>query len=121
MVAPASREESREHNGVVPSSWLKPPLPLADGMMLATASWTDPAEVERLRSLPEAPPFEDMMAAYRLSFDLFDAEGRYLTSLVRSMADMGLPDEVDAHGNVYANVMDPFPHVRRYRVVIEGR
>ncbi len=53
--------------------------------------------------------------------DLFDTQGRYLTSRIESMAEMGTPDEVDADGKIYTNVMDPYPHVRRYRVVIDQR
>jgi hypothetical protein len=33
--------------------------------------------------------------------------------------EIGNADEVDANGNLYAVVQDPYPHVRRYRVIID--
>lgn len=119
MVSPPPREERRE--GVYARSWLKPPLPLADGLMLATAYWTDPEALERLRGRAEPPPFEDVQATGRTSFDLFDSDGRYLTSVFDEEVGIGNADEVDGEGRVYTVVNDPYPHVRRYRVIIDER
>jgi len=119
MVAPASREERA--TGAYARSWLKPPLPLAEGRMLATASWTDPEALDRLRGLPQPPEFEDLVATRRRSFDLFDADGRYLTSVFGQDVEIGNADEVDAEGRLYTVVTDPYPHIRRYRVVVENR
>lgn len=118
LVLPASREERQ--TGVYASSWLKPPLLLAGGLMLATASWTDPDALERLRGAPEPPSFEARRATSRGSFDLFDTDGRYLTSIPREEVEIGNADEVGADGKLYTVVRDPFPQVRRYRVVIES-
>jgi hypothetical protein len=116
MVVPPSREERQA--GPYARSWLKPPLPLADGLMLATAYWTDPADLERLRALPQEPSFEEVRSAGRASFDLFDADGRYLTSVLEQDVAIGNADEVDDEGRVYTVVTDPYPHIRRYRMVI---
>ncbi|MGD8330935.1 MAG: hypothetical protein PVJ49_16010, partial [Acidobacteriota bacterium] len=117
MVLPPNREEMQ--SGLFPRSWLKPPLPLAEGRMLATVSWTDPDALAQLRGRPEPPPFEEVRATSRSSFDLFDAGGRYLTSVLEEDVSIGNADEVDAQGRLYTVATDPYPHVRRYRVVIE--
>lgn len=121
LVVSPSQDERRESQGAYRRSWLKPPLPLPEGRMLAMASWSDPAALEELRGRAEPPAFEEILATTRRSFDFFDAEGRYLTSVVDDVWEgIGGIDEVDASGNVYASVSDPYPHVRRFRVIIEG-
>ena len=120
LVVATSQEERRASRGVYPRSWLKPPVALAEGRMLATASWSDPAALDELRGRAEAPELEEIRATTRISFDLFDADGRYLISIRRDEADIGDVDEVDAQGRLYTTAMDPFPQVRRYRVIIEG-
>jgi hypothetical protein len=56
--------------------------------------------------------------------DLFDAEGRFLYSLVEDGAftpSIGRPQLVGADGRLYTISDDPFPQIRRYRVQIEER
>lgn len=90
--------------------------------MLAFVAWPNAEAVARLR-LEESPSPDSMMAAMNGSIDLFDSDGRYLTSLLHEGAfpEMGMPDAVGGDGKIYTVVMDPFPHVRRYRLEIEGR
>jgi hypothetical protein len=123
MVEPVPYEEWQANNGIAPFSWLKPPLPLGDGTMMAIATWTDPEEIERVRARKdEAPTIETRMSTMRSSFDLFDPDGRYLTSveIESGYPEMGIPDEVDVNGRIYTTVMEPFPHARRYRIVVGG-
>ena len=119
MVLPATREEQQSR--IYATSWLKPPILLAGGLMVATTNWTDAEALADLRTLPETPSFEQWRTTMRGSFDFFDRDGRYLVSVLQESVDIGNVDEVDAEGRVYTVMMDPYPHIRRYRVEIDGR
>jgi len=95
------------------------PLRLASGHWLSSAFWAtnvpDPDEHLRLSRNGNAPDVEN---AYTL--DLFDEEGKLLYSLTGegSTPDIGQLAHVDAAGKLYTIVFDPYPQVRRYRIVL---
>ena len=87
-----------------PSSWLWPPLFLPSGHFISYLT-TQVAE-NRWQSF----------------VDLFDAEGHFLYTREwdgPEWLDLGRPNLVDQDGRLYSVRQDPFPHVRRYRVVID--
>lgn len=101
---------------------IEPPVRLASGHLLAQGAWPtnidDPAAWIRLMvegaDLPERE--------YRRVLDLFDREGRWLANLTwdhPERPEFGAIRSVGPDGRLYTTVTDPFPQVRRYRVVIE--
>jgi hypothetical protein len=96
------------------------PIVLASGHWLVVASWpTNVDDPDAYTALPadERPPIE-----WASSLDLFDAEGRFLHSLVtegRPSPQIGRPWAAGGEGRLYTVSTDPFPQVRRYRVLID--
>lgn len=101
-------------------STISAPLRLPGGHWIAMASWptnvSDPDDYIRLSRSGNAP---DVESAY--SLDLFDEEGRLLYSLTGegSDPDIGELAHVDADGKLYTIATDPYPQIRRYRVVLD--
>lgn len=101
---------------------LAPPVRLANGYWLTRAHWPtgigDPVAFLRKRIQTRAYVRHDTRAV----LDLFDAEGRWLTNVTWDSPDapeFGSLRSVGPDGKVYTLLFDPFPQVRRYRVVIE--
>ena len=118
MVTPSPRSE---RSAVDLSSWLKPPLRLSEGLLLALVAWPDADAVARLQQV-ESPSWDSVLAAMRGTLDLFDADGRYLISVPSAATwppEIGTPDAVGSDGRLYTVIRDPFPQVRRYRVEID--
>ena len=96
------------------------PFRLTSGHWLSSAYWAtnvpDPDEHLRLSTNGNAP---NVVSAHTL--DLFDEEGKLLYSLSGEgdMPDIGRLAHVDAAGKLYTIVYTPYPHVRRYRVVLD--
>lgn len=113
-----------------PLSHVTAPLGLPDGRWIAVSygppDVEDPAAylTELLQWRPGAGP----PPVQRTTVDLFDAEGRLLTSVVRDrpltegrFPEMGYPQTVGPEGSFYTSVSDPYPQVRRYRLDIQPR
>lgn len=104
--------------------WLRPPVVLPDGMWLVSASWPtgvdDPdAYTRQLFLEPGSSPERGPTGK---SLDFFDADGRYLGGFEwvgDSGPGIGVPVLVAADGKLYTERSDPFPQLRRYRVIIE--
>lgn len=101
------------------TSHLSAPVLLSGGYWLTSASWptniTDPDEYMKLSVHGQAPELEKIY-----TIDLYDAQGRLLYSLTSQEAkDLGSLQMVDAEGRLYTTKYEPYPQVRRYRVVIE--
>jgi hypothetical protein len=109
-------------------SFVSPPQPLPDGRLLG---WSygpigiDDPDAELARRLqPREGVGEPPLSMSTL--DLFDAEGRLLTSIRREAPlpdgrrpEIGSPRTIGPDGRLYTTVEDPFPQVRRYRVEID--
>ncbi len=98
---------------------------LPSGFRLVPVSWATNVEsvedfvAETNRRRAEGQRWADIEWASAL--DILDAEGRYLGSLTWEghFPDTGIIDEIGPDGRLYTWSMEPFPQVRRYRVVIE--
>jgi hypothetical protein len=96
------------------------PIVLASGHWLVVASWpTNVDDPDAYTALPadRRPPIE-----WASSLDLFDAEGRFLHSVVtegRPSPQIGRPWAAGGEAQLYTVSADPFPQVRRYRVRID--
>lgn len=96
------------------------PVWLQGGYWLGTATWVtnveDPEEAMRRLRADSGFEFE-----YHHEWELYDEEGRWLASRVwehSNWSPYGAPRWVGPDGRLYTSSMDPFPQVRRYRVVI---
>lgn len=93
------------------------PVQLPGGYWLTRVVWpanVDDPDVAVYRILTE-----DFEVDFNSSYDLFDAEGRFLYSRLfpgNDSDDFGADLQTGPDGAVYTIVADPFPHVRRYRV-----
>jgi hypothetical protein len=99
---------------------LAAPIVLASGHWLVLATW--PTNVASPNIFAETPASERPAIEWASSLDLFDAEGRFLYSLQypgRQMPDIGRPWTVGPDGALYTVNTEPFPQVRRYRVVLQ--
>lgn len=99
---------------------LAAPLVLDTGHWLAMASW--PTNVDNPNALAETPVNERPAIEWASSLDLFDAEGRFLYTLPYPGArapDIGTPFAAGPGGALYTVSTDPFPQVRRYRVIVQ--
>lgn len=100
------------------------PLVLPNGIHLVPVSWATNVEsveefVARTRHLRAAGKWPEIEWASAL--DVLDERGRYLGSLTWEgyFPDTGIIDEIGPDGRLYTWSTEPFPQVRRYRVVIE--
>ena len=106
------------------------PMLLPNGYLLVPVSWATNVDSEEdiLEILERTPASEvaistgpDELVEMASAFDFFDKEGRYLGSLHWKgyFPGMGFLDGIGPDGRLYTHWFDPFPQVRRYRVVIE--
>lgn len=98
---------------------LAAPIVLDSGHWLVMASW--PTNVDNPNPFAETPVGQRPPIDWESSLDLFDQEGRFLYSLTypgSPAPDIGRPWTVGPQGRLYTVVADPFPQVRRYRVVL---
>ena len=87
-----------------PSSWLWPPLVLRSGHLISYSTWNVAGN------------------HWQSAVDLFGPDGRFLYSREwdgPEWPDLGRPNTVDSDDRLYTIRQDPFPQVRRYRVVID--
>jgi hypothetical protein len=97
------------------------PLPLEDGFWMVVVSWptnvSDPNEVARMSLLDD--PIDVEM---RHSIDLYDEQDRLLYVLQGEgeEPEMGRVLGTDREGKLYTFSTEPYPQVRRYRVIIDG-
>jgi hypothetical protein len=111
------------------------PMALPGGYFMVIASWeagvTDPDATAAERALEMG---WERAESWRLSFDVFDGEGRFMQSIVPGPIDvlgpraypveLGIPRQTTGAGPgeipyLYTLVIDPFPQVRRYRIELE--
>ena len=96
------------------------PIVLPTGHWIVVASW--PTNVDDSNAYVELPPQQRPAIQWSSSIDLFDPEGRFLYSLETPgspVPAIGGPWATDTEGRLYTVIAQPFPQVRRYRVVID--
>ena len=99
---------------------LSAPVVLSTGHWLVYASW--PTNVDDPNAYAEIPSEQRPALEWASSVDLFDADGRFLTSVVTDgspLPAIGRPWAAGPGSTLYTVSTAPFPQVRRYRVVIE--
>ncbi len=96
------------------------PARLADGSWLVHAHW--PTNIsDPILYLRRALAGERVRVERHHAIDLFDAEGRWLTGRTWDHPDrppFGYLRSIGPDGKVYSFVADPFPQIRRYRLVV---
>ncbi len=125
------RRVMRPETGFVPSvsegtqwyrgfGYLRAPVRLVDGKWLTGAQWpsnvTNPVAAARRDRQGERLSLET-----HVELELYDPEGRWLTSMSWEHPDtpgFGQLAAVGRDGKLYTSAMDPFPQVRRYRVIL---
>ena len=105
------------------------PMVLPNGYLLVPVYWATNVDSEEdfLEILSRTPASQvthttpDELVDMDSAFDFLDQEGRYLGSLRWRgyFPDMGYLDGIGPDGRLYTHWLDPFPQVRRYRIVIE--
>ena len=102
--------------------YVRAPVRLEGGLWLVQADWPtnmdDPIGFLRRSFAGETTPVEK-----RHMLDLFDAEGRWLTGRVWDHPDrppFGAIEMIGPDGKIYTSMHDPFPQVRRYRLVVRA-
>jgi hypothetical protein len=96
------------------------PVQLSDGYWLARVVW--PTNVDDPDVATGMMMNDEFVPEFNTSYDLFDAEGRFLYSLVSEgtrEGEYGSRLVLGPDGALYTQATEPFPQVRRYRVVIE--
>ncbi len=96
------------------------PVRLASGHWLGFVYW--PSNVDDPDAAVALMSNDEFETEYVASLDMFDADGRFLYGLEypgTSTPEIGRPLFVDADGKLYTQLADPFPQVRRYRVIID--
>ena len=100
------------------------PRRLASGHWVSAVSWPtnvdDPDDAVR-RIVEANQGGAEFEAKFQASVDLFDAEGRFLYSLMSGSGrnpEVGTILFVGPDDRVYTRSSDPFPQIRRYRVEI---
>jgi len=99
---------------------LAAPIVLDSGHWLVLAAW--PTNIDNPNEFAETAAVDRQPIAWMSSLDLFDAEGRFLYSLQTpgsQSPSIGRPWAVGPEGRLYTVTAEPFPQVRRYRVVID--
>lgn len=96
------------------------PVQLASGHWLARVVW--PTNVEDPNVATRMMMNDELVPEFNTSYDLFDPEGRFLYSLVfenTREGEYGTRLMLGPDGALYTQATEPFPQVRRYRVLIE--
>lgn len=96
------------------------PVRLAGGHWLARVVW--PTNVDDPDVATRMMMNDEFVPEFNTSYDLFDADGRFLYSLVfegTREGDYGSRLMLGPGGKLYTQATEPFPQVRRYRVVID--
>ncbi len=111
-------------SGIMDFGGLDEPMPLASGHMLVPVNWTEGIDdPDAAASAYFAQPREEreQPGTRGRALELYDAEGRFLYSYEEDDInwEMGFIQFVGPDDRLYTVADDPFPHVRRYRVVIE--
>ncbi len=99
---------------------LKPLKRLSGSYKLASAMWPDNLSDPDAHMKQERNGTAEELI-YKNMIDLFSNEDELLYSLYGegSIPEIGLIHHIDRSGRVYTVVSDPFPQVRRYRVLID--
>lgn len=103
---------------------LNRPVALAGGFRLLSASWPtnvgDPDDFVRRALTTGFSPATRPKIERAHTLDLYDRDWRLVYSISGQgrNPEIGQPNLVDADGKLYTVKYDPYPHVRRYRVVI---
>lgn len=96
------------------------PIVLNSGHWLVLAAW--PTNVDDPNGLAETPAAQRPEILWASSLDLFDPAGRFLYSLRTpgsQSPEIGRPWAVGPRGRLYTVIAEPFPQVRRYRVILQ--
>lgn len=96
------------------------PIVLDSGYWLVVAA--RPTNVDDPNALAETPAAQRPEIVWASSLDLFDPAGRFLYSAQTpgsQSPEIGRPWAVGPRGRLYTVIADPFPQVRRYRVVLQ--
>lgn len=99
---------------------LAAPIVLDSGYWLVVATW--PTNVDDPNAFAKTPAAQRSEIVWASSIDLFDPEGRFLYSAQTpgsQSPEIGRPWTVGPRGRLYTVAADPFPQVRRYRVVLQ--
>jgi hypothetical protein len=119
----ADRMVGNVNSGGLPAiySFLQPAVRLPTGHFLATSMWIDveDPQADLDRRLADGTFGE---RPWRSALDLFDPDGRFLYAQEADgpFPSIGEVQLVGPDGKLYTTVLDPYPQVRRYRVVIDG-
>ncbi len=101
---------------------LSAPMKLLDKYEISYSSWPinlkDPDRHIAQSQNNTAPELK-----YQNMIDLFNSEGELLYSIYNdsSTPEIGNPIHVDNDGKLYTTIYDPFPQVRRYKVIINKK
>lgn len=112
-------------SGIMSFGGLDAPMPLASGHLLVPISWTEGIDdPDDAASRYFAAPREEREppGTRGRALELYDREGRLLYSHQEDEVtwEMGFFKLVGPDDRVYTVTDDPYPQVRRYRVLIEG-
>jgi hypothetical protein len=118
---PSVRQGNQGAIVYVPTFRAHPVLELDGGRHLVVAHWlTNPSITDEIAAsmLGEGPSPD---RTYKHSIDLYHADGT-LISTIPGDGDptIGYPAVSDRTGRIYTVATEPYPQVRRYRVVMEG-
>jgi hypothetical protein len=112
-------------SGIMGFGGVSAPMPLASDHLLVSVSWTegidDPDAAARDFFAARREDREPPELVRGRALDLYDGEGRFLYSYREDDAEwaMGTIRFVGPDDRLYTVADDPFPQVRRYRVIIE--
>lgn len=111
-------------SGIMTFGGLSAPMPLASGHLLVPLTWTEGVDdPDAAASAYFATPREEreQPGTRGRALELYDADGRFLYSYEEDDPawEMGQILFVGPDDRLYTVVDDPFPQVRRYRVVID--
>lgn len=115
---------SQGENGAGGGSYMNrgivsPPISLAGAYWLSAVMWVTNLDTER--AISEARADEDFERKLHWEWELYDRDGRWLTSRVwdtPEFPEFGTPKLMGPDGKFYTTRSEPFPHVRRYRMTL---